>query len=175
MRFWKVQRGTGEANTEGSAARAIAPRLEEIRLFTRSGPVDGWLVATDERVTDLLNQRASLRICTDPAADTWQTVGRDELMLVAPPPLAGRTGRAIHRHKRRVMAQVGPYVIEGVVYLPPGLPLDPYLLRTRQHFMAMTNAIVKTADQGEAPGEVYSVVVVNVRNLEELRLLVTLA
>lgn len=173
MPFWTIRRGTQTNTTDGSAARAIAPRLEPIQLFTAAARVEGWLVATEERVTDLLNQRASLRVCTDPATDTWESVDRGDLLVVAPPPLAAPTGRAIHRHKRRVMALVGPYVVEGIVHLPPGMPLDPYLLRTRQHFMPMTHAVV--GDPSRETGTTYPVVLVNVWNVSELRLLVTLA
>lgn len=175
MPFWNVRRGRSAGATDGSAAREVQAHLEPIRLFRATDTVDGWLVVGGERVTDLLNLRESLRICTDARSDTWATVEREDLLLVAPPPLGAPTGRAIHRHKRRVMASVGPYTVEGIVHLPPGLPLDPFLLRTRQHFMPMTNAIVTATARAHEPGETYPVVVLNVHNLTELRLLVTLA
>jgi hypothetical protein len=140
-------------------------------MFIDSGRLDRWIVAVEERVTDLLNQRETLRICTDPAADRWSSVDRDDLLLVASPPMPMPTGRAIHRQKRRVLAQVGPYSVEGIVHMPPGMPLDPFLLRTRQHFLPLTRAVVSSSDASES-GDAYQVVLVNVFNVSELRLLV---
>lgn len=174
MPFWKVGRAAGSATVEGTAARAIEPRLEPIQLFTADRVVAGWIVAIDKRVTDLLNGRDTLRVCVDPAADTWADVERESLLLVAPPPRSGPNPRRIHRHKRRVRAVVGPYAVEGVAHLPPGMPLDPYLLRTRQPFVALTEAIVTRDDERDG-GDLHSVVIVNVHNLEELHTLLTLA
>ncbi len=174
MPFWTIRRGTQPSGMQGSTARDLAPHLEPIHLFTTMGRIDGWIVAVEERVTDLLNQRDAVRICTDPATDSWSSIDRDDLLLVAPPPMTGSSGRAIHRSKRRVLARVGQYSVEGIVHMPPGMPLDPYLLRTRQHFLPMTRAVVSSSDESES-GDLYQVVLANVFNLAELRTLVTLA
>ncbi len=125
-------------------------------------------------MVDVLNSRETLRVCVDPALDAWETFDRDELLLVGPPPLPGPSQRAVHRQKQRVLVNVGPYVAEGVVYLPPGTPPDPYLLRTRQRFLALTNAVVSRPDD---PGSDLSlpVVLVNLHAVEEMRGLLKLA
>lgn len=174
MPFWTIRRGIQPRATQGSTAVDLAPHLEPIHLFTAGGRIDGWIVVIEQRVTDLLNTRETFRICIDPVADSWSTVSRDELLLVAPPPLPGPTGRAIHRQKRRVLARVGAYSVEGIVHMPPGMPLDPFLLRTRQHFLPLTHAVVTSSDESEA-GDMYQVVLANVFNVTELRMLVTLA
>ena len=174
MPFWKVGRASQAENFEGSAARAIEPHLEPIQLFTQEGRVAGWIVALDERVTDVLNRRETLRICVDPSADAWADVDRDELLLVAPPPRTGPNPRRIHRHKRRVRILLGRYTVEGVAHLPPGMPLDPFLLRTRQRFVAVTDAIVTGEDERDG-GEMHPVVILNVHNMQELHALLTLA
>lgn len=174
MPFWKVGRATQAANIEGSAARSIEPHLEPIQLFTHDGRVTGWIVALDERVTDVLNRRETLRICVDASEDAWADVDRDELLLVAPPLRTGPNPRRIHRHKRRVRILLGRYTVEGVAHLPPGMPLDPFLLRTRQHFVAVTDAIVTDADERDG-GETHPVVILNVHNMQELHALLTLA
>ncbi len=173
MPFWNVRRGSQPALTEGSTAKALQPHLERIQLFTTHERVDGWMVAQGERITDLLNQRPALRVCIDPTADAWVDIARDDLLIVAPPPLPP-SPRRIHRQKHRVLASLGPYTVEGIAYLAPGAPLDPYLLRTRQRFMAMTNAIISTADDPDI-GEPVSVAIVNVNNVDELRALLTIA
>ncbi|MFN2418683.1 MAG: hypothetical protein ABR593_07120 [Candidatus Limnocylindria bacterium] len=175
MAFWTVRRGLSADLTDGSAAKALQPRLESIQLFTTERRIEGWVVALEERVTDVLNRRQSLRLCTEPGADVWEEVDRDDLLLVAPPPMPGKNMRAIHRSKRRVLVLVGPYAVEGIVHLPPGMPLDPYLLRTRQRFMAMTNVVMGVAGDDRDPGETLPVAIVNVHNVHELRALITLA
>ena len=174
MPFWKVGRASQAGSIDGSAARAIEPHLEPIQLFTREARISGWIVALDERVTDILNQRETLRVCVDATADSWADVEREELFLVAPPPRGGPNPRRIHRHKRRIRILLGPYTVEGVAHLPPGMPLDPFLLRTRQRFVAVTDAIVTGEDERDG-GENHPVVILNVNNMQELHVLLTLA
>ena len=85
MPFWKVSRATGSQFSAGSAALDPAPHLESISVFTTKGSFDGWIVAAEQRVTDLLNQHPHLRICLDAAADDWEAIDRDEILFVAPP------------------------------------------------------------------------------------------
>jgi hypothetical protein len=174
MPFWKVSRGSQPSLVDGSAARAPDPRLEPIQLFTTDGRLSGWIVALEERVTDVLNSREILRVCVDPITDTWADIEQEALLLVAPPPRGGANPRKIHRHKRRVRALVGRYTVEGVAHLPPGMPLDPYLLRTRQPFVALTDVILSDGDEREG-GETHPVAIINVNNLEELHALLTIA
>jgi len=173
MPFWNVRRGSQATLSEGSTARALEPHLERIQLFTAHERVDGWMVAQGERITDLLNQRPALRVCIDPTADAWVDIARDDLLIVAPPPLPP-SPRRIHRQKHRVLAVLGPYTVEGIAHLAPGVPLDPYLLRSRQRFMAMTNALIGTAGDPDT-GEPVSVAIVNVDNVDELRGILTIA
>ena len=168
MPFWKVQRAARANATDGSAARDLTPSIEPIRVFTTDRHLDGWIVATQERITDVLNARESIRICVDATADVWETIDRDDILMVAPPEHTTNPDRRVHRRKNRLVAQVGPYVVTGMVHLQPGISLEPYLLRTRQHFLPITDAHV-TSRIDPAFGQELEVVIVNVRNLTELR------
>lgn len=170
MPFWNVRRGTASELSEGSAARDITPVLQPIQVFTAEHRVEGWIIASQERVTDLLNERDVMRICVDADSDRWETINRDQVLLVAPPERRTNPQRRVHRQKRRLMALVGSYVVSGVAHLQPGAGLDPYLLRTRQHFLPMTDAIVTHRTDPSVEHE-FPVVIVNVGNLTELRAL----
>jgi hypothetical protein len=170
MPFWNIRRGVANAQFEGSAAREITPVLEPIQVFTAQRHIEGWIVAAQERVTDLLNQREVIRLCVQPDTDEWATIDRDDILLVAPPGRTTNPQRRVHRQKRRLMALVGSYVVTGVAHLQPGAGLDPYLLRTRQHFLPMTNAVVTHRTDPSVEHQL-PVVIVNVGNLTELRAL----
>jgi hypothetical protein len=172
MPFWNVRRGTRSDLSQGSVAYDLTPSLQPIRLFTADRCIEGWVVAAEERITDLLNQRESIRVCVDAANDAWDTVSRDDLLLVAPPAQVSNPQRRVHRRKHRLLALVGPYVVNGVAHLAPGTDLDPYLLRTRQRFLPMTNATVTHRTDHELEQDL-PVVIVNVGNLTELRPLLT--
>jgi hypothetical protein len=168
MPFWKPQRATRATGVDGSTARQTTPTVEPIQVFTAGRHLDGWIVATHERITDVLNARQTIRICLDPTADTWETIDRDDVLLVAPPDRFSDPQRRIHRRKHGLVALVGPYVVTGLAHLQPGVPLDPYLLRTRQHFLPMTEVSV-TSRIDPTMEQRLPVVIVNVRNLMELR------
>jgi hypothetical protein len=171
MAFWNARRGTSETVSAGSAALASEPHLEAIEVFMEDGRTGGWMVAIEERILDFLIAHPLLRICVDPRADMWQSVSRDDILLVAPPPLPSSNPRRIHRQKRRVRAVVGPYSVVGVYHVPPGALPDAYIQRARPPFIALTDAVVTTHD--EAAGELYEVVIVNAQRLEGLTALLS--
>ena len=168
MPFWKVGRATGSQNTDGSAARALAPHLEPISVFASDRSFEGWIVAAERRVTDLLNDHQHLRVCVDAAADEWEDVDRDDILFVAPPERLTDPQRRIHRRRNRLVALVGPYVVTGTVHILPGTALDPYLLRRQIRFLPMTNAWV-THRTDPAVELARPVVIVNTANLVELQ------
>jgi hypothetical protein len=174
MPFWNTRRATTAGLTAGSTAHAVDVHLEGIQLFTATGRTEGWIVAVEQRMSDVLNERSSLRICVDPVADSWETYRRDELLAVGPPPTVVASPRRIHRRRHRVLARVGPYSIEGIAHLPPGTPLEAHLVRNRHQFMAMTDALVTSIEDGEAV-QALPVVLVNLGAVDELKGLLTLA
>ena len=168
MPFWKVGRVTGTQLTDGSAARDPEPHLQPISVFADRGSFDGWIVAAEYRVTELLNEHQHLRVCLDAAADRWEDIDRDEILFVAPPERATDPQRRIHRRKNRLVALVGPYVVTGTAHLQPGATLDPYLLRRQVRFLPLTDAwVTHRTDPTVELGR--PVVIVNTANLIELQ------
>ena len=171
MGFWSARRNTRADATDGSAARALEPALQRIRLFLPDRQVEGWIVSTDDRITDLLNRKDVLRVCVDPAEDAWESADLDELLLVAPPRHDGDPQRRLHRRKHRLAALVGPYVVTGVAHVAVGVDPEAFLLRTRQSFLPMTDAHVTSRVDGTVD-EAFPVVIINVGNLVELHALI---
>ena len=169
MPFWNARRSATRNVVDGSAARDIQPHLEPIQLFTADGRVSGWMIALEERILDYLSAHAVLRVCVDPAADLWESVVRDELLVVAPPPLPQPNPRRIHRQKRRMRVAVGPYVVVGVFHGPPGASPEAYIQRARPSFIALTDAIVSAGEQDG--GELFDVVIVNAGRIHDLETL----
>jgi len=172
MPFWKVGRTTGSEHTDGSAARDLAPHLEPISVFASDRSFEGWIVAAERRVTDLLNDHQHLRVCIDAAADVWEDVDRDEILFVAPPERATDLQRRVHRRKNRLVALVGAYVVTGTVHILPGTTLDPYLLRRKLPFLPMTDAWV-THRTDPTVELARPVVIVNTAHLVELQPVLT--
>jgi hypothetical protein len=174
MAFWSIKRGTESKGVDGSAARSLEPHLEPIQLFTSDRRIAGWMIAIEDRVTDYLNSHPVLRVCVDPASDAWESVGRDELLVVAPPPLGAPSARRVHRLKRRVRFDLGPYAVEGLAHLPPGTALGPYLQRSRQPFLALTDAVVIQGDDRNS-GEWFGTVIANVEGARASSSMIDLA
>lgn len=168
MAFWNVRRSTGARATEGSAARHLEPAIEPVRVFTTERCVGGWVVATQERMTDVLNARESIRLCLDATADEWEAIDRDDILFVAPPERRSDSGRRVHRRKNRIVAQLGPYLVTGTIHLQPGTQLDTYLLRTRQHVLPLTSVVVSSRIDPTFEQQ-FPVVIVNLQHLMELR------
>jgi hypothetical protein len=168
MPFWKVSRATGSQLTEGSAARDLEPHLEPISVFTARGSFDGWIVAAEKRMTDLLNEHPNLRVCLDAATDHWETVDRDDILFVAPPERATDPQRRISRRRNRIVALVESFVVTGTAHVQPGATLDPYLLRRQVRFLPLTDAWVTHRTDPEVAFS-RPVLIVNTMNLVELR------
>ena len=168
MPFWKVSRETGSQLNGDGAARDPAPRLEPISVFTTEGSFEGWIVAAEQRVTDVLNEHPQLRIYVDAAANAWEDIDRDDILFVAPPGRATDPQRRISRRKNRLIALVGSYVVTGTAHTQPGTTLDPYLLRRQVRFLPLTDAWVthRTDPTVELSRPV---LIVNTMNLVELR------
>ena len=144
--------------------------LAAIRIYTQHDLViDGWTRVGSQRLSDVLNGEDALsvsRVAEDPTDEDWQAIDRDEMMLVVAPPHSSPRQLRVHRQKREMTARSDHYAIEGTVHLLPGNALDRMVLRTRQHFLPITDAVVETA---AAPGETswHETVLLNIVNVGE--------
>ncbi len=136
MGFWGMRRGASSSSTVGSAAVELIPDAAPIQVFLADRIVSGHVVTEGERITDLLAERRGLRVQVEDGS--WEQIDVDDIRLIAPPPHASK--RRIHRSKHRVQLLVPPYQVMGVVHLPPGTQLDPFVLRTGRVVLPVTRA-----------------------------------
>jgi hypothetical protein len=187
--FWNWRRNP---NGGASSATAVADAtdLAPIELYTADSRVVGWIDASGQRVTDLLNQAAELRLWrpspgpieaplgvpgpTDVDAGEWQTLPSERVVLAMPPEWRASRQLRLHRRLRRVALAAGPFTVTGHVHLAPGVEPGPHLLTRGQRFLPLTEAYL--LHHAEPPFEhVVSVVIVNTAHVTQLTSLITLA
>jgi hypothetical protein len=153
---WRRQRIAG-TDTDGATALAPMRELEQVELYTANAMVSGLVAPEGERMSDILNRRRPLLVhearqtdfgATDQAepATRMSSFDCDQILLAMPPAHAGNPARRIHRKRHRVQLDVSPFQVVGTAHMPPGSMLDPYLLRTRTAFVAVTDAVVRLPD-----------------------------
>jgi hypothetical protein len=144
--------------------------LVPIRIYTLDDTViDGWTEVGSQRLSDLLNAEDTLsvsRVPDDPSDTDWQAIDREDMMIVVAPPQASARQLRVHRHKLEMRANCALYSIIGTVHLIPGNRLDRQVLRTRQHFLPITDASGATAAAPEAPIE-NQTLLLNIVNVSE--------
>jgi hypothetical protein len=188
--FWNWRRGTAASGTSGSTAVALTPDLAPIELYTVDSRVVGWIASGGQRVTDLLNEQAELRLWhpspgtsgevgappQPPEAESgeWQSLATERVLLAMPPEWRASRQLRLHRRLRRVALSVGPFSVTGNVHLHPGVEPSHHLLTRGVRFLPLTDAYI--LHQEDPPFEhVVSVVIVNTAHVTGLVPLVTLA
>lgn len=166
--FFRRSRRSKEAPTETAVERQFAP----VRIYTIDGTIDGWVDVARQRLSDLLNVEDLLsvsRVDVSPADADWFVVERGEMLIVVPPPRETDRQVRLHRLKRPMQAEVGPYAVRGFVHLIAGIVLDAMLARSGQHFLPMTD--VSVDDPAQSLSEQHATVLINVRiSRERLKL-----
>lgn len=138
--------------------------LVPIRIYTEAEVVDGWTRLGSQRLSDLLNAEDTLsvsRVDYQPSEDDWRAFDRERMMLVVAPPHSSPRQLRVHRQKREIRARSAHYAVRGTVHLIPGNRLDRTVVRTRQHFLPITDALLSTPVEPNSEEEV-DVVLVNV-------------
>jgi hypothetical protein len=148
---WRRQSATAPARVpHPSPERA----LEQVELYTAHALALGLVAPEGQRMSDILNREEVLAVHSadvtpyrdEAHREGTQPIGLfpiDEVLLAMPPEHAGNPARQIHRKRRRVLLHVGPFHVIGTAHMPPGADLDPYVLRTRSKFVAVTDALVR--------------------------------
>lgn len=159
--FWR--RRESERVNQSDAEQASDTPLTPIRVFTAADTIDGWVDLDRQRLSDVLNAEELLSVARSPQPSgeaEWQAFEREQLFVVVPPPL--ETGQRLRRHRvrRRLRAEVGHYRINGITHLIAGIALDPFLARSGQHFLPVTDAWVTSTQR---PEEEHPALLVNVR------------
>lgn len=165
MFFWS-RRGSKRTSTDGASALAVEPALEPIQLFLSDRIVNGSVVSDGERLTDMIASKDTLRI--NVIEDEWETFAIADVLVVAPPPHV--SARRIHRMRRRIELAADPYVLTGTAHLPPGTQLDPFVMRTGQRTLPVTDVWLRVPGNEEIDQQldVALVVVASITRAREL-------
>jgi hypothetical protein len=170
-----------------AAPPVVAPEqtLEPVEIYTETAMVHGLVEPEGRRLSDILNSNSVLAIrdarstslfpSVDGTTGTgWTRIPADEILFVMPPEHQSPRQLRIHRRQHRMRIRCGSFDLTGNGHLPPGTTLDPYVLRSRVRFLALTGVHVFSrtdpAFERHAP-----VVLVNVRLATELKEVVTIS
>lgn len=100
---------------------------------------DDFLLLQEARVFDLAGQRLENAL----QGELW-LVHRQEILILHEAPSAqqapreGRTDQRVEKHPRPILAYLGPYRLEGTIYLPKYASLDGYLNGMAETFLSLT-------------------------------------
>ena len=169
-RFWDW-RGKPETAPVAVAVREAA--LEPVEIYTDTAMILASVAPEGRRLSDILNSNSKLPIrdarsvsvlngLEGSAGEGWTSVNVDDILLVMPPEHTSARQLRIHRRQHRVRISTGPYQVTGHAHVLPGIALDPYVLRSRMAFLAVTDAEIYSA-RGEPWERTARVVLVNVR------------
>lgn len=159
--------------------------LEAVELYTENAMVLGQVAPDGQRLSDILNSNSHLPIKNAQSISMiggvegsegqgWSSVPTDEILLAMPPEHVSPRQMRIHRRQHRVRINTGPYQMIGNAHVLPGVKLDPFVLRARMRFLALTQAhVLSTIDP--AWERAAAVVLVNVRPLTDLTEVVTIS
>jgi hypothetical protein len=182
--FWDW-RTSSSATVEPPAVTEAPSTLEPVEVYTSSALVHGLVEPEGRRLSDMLNSNSVLAIrdarSTSLMTDVdgteskgWSRLPIDEILFVMPPRHESPRQLRIHRRQHRVRIETGHFQIVGNAHVLPGIKLDPYVLRSRMTFLAITDAYVVSigdpAWERRAP-----VVLVNVRPIAGLKEVVTIS
>jgi len=120
------------------------------------------VVLLDERPDDL-SQPIEMRV-----DQQWTQFLIWDALLIVPPAQATDPLRRLHRPRQPVEVVIGPFVVSGMVHVPPGAQAAGFLLRQNLRFAAVTRANVRDSarDGVEQRAEV---VLINMRRVETMR------
>ena len=171
--FRRTSHVDGSPATPVPSAPPADPHAVDVRLFTVDGTGDVQLLAGSERVTDLLNATEPVRLRSPRDADamvgnSWVEVDdedRDEILAVVPPARTTDPQKRLHRLPQQVSMRVGSYVVSGDAHVPAGAEATGFLLRHRPHFVPLTKATIRSAEQPEVS---VPVAIVNLRIADAL-------
>lgn len=181
---WRSTPGASVATRPG-VADTPEPKLEPVEVYTATAMVHGLVEPDGRRLSDILNSNSVLAIRSarstslvagvDGTEGTgWSRLPTDEILFVMPPPRVSPRQLRVNRRQHRVRIETGQFHVVGNAHVLPGIQLDPYVLRTRMHFLAVTDAHVSSmgdpAWERSAP-----VVLVNVRPVAGLREVLTIS
>lgn len=180
MSFWSRGR-RGREPVESAEALPGTSELAAVEFWAADQRTVAALDLSQYRLTDLLNRGEPLSVVLldGPPEDqsqripahpgqAWSRLEAGSSLLVLPPPQPSNPGRHLHRPRQPVEIHIGPFVVSGMVHVPPGSQAAAFLLRQNARFAAVTNAAIR---DGGLPGfeQRADVVLVNMRRIDAIQ------
>lgn len=153
----------------GRSAEPEAGGLAPVRIITEVLELTGFIAPTGQRVTDMLLRGQDLAFLPSgatPEPENWVSVAPNDVLVVIPPPLAGRPSVPTEQQLANVVIEVGAYRVEGTIHLQPGDSVGAGLA-ARQPFFPVTSATLHRP--GLAP-EAVEVAITNVARADRIGL-----
>lgn len=182
MGFWS--RGRRDKEPEEIPTPDVGPTptsLSVVQFWTANQRTLAGLDLSHERLTDLINREDVLPVVllddqpedlSQPielrAGQQWSQLSVGDALIILPPPQLTDPSRRLHRPRQPVEIVVGPFLVSGMVHVPPGAQAAGFLFRQNARFAAVTRAAVR--DSGREGFEQHAdVVLVNMRRIETIR------
>jgi hypothetical protein len=141
--------------------------LEPIRIFLKDADLAGFVRLHAERTTDRLQRGEPFSFLPAGAQlDEWVELAPAEIMMVVPPPEAGRRWLREERQLEEVAIRIGPYRVTGTAHLRRGQEQDLYL-RATHPFLPLTDAAFGIAE--DATQDRVKTLIVNLNWVDEFR------
>ena len=167
--------GASATRDAGEAGRSPAPRPEvDFVAYAEDCLVTGRIALRAERLTDLLNahdEYALDNVVVTSLADGREidvpevTIFRDDLLLAQAAEPRGNAGRRRRTRQHAVAAQVGPYLVRGILHSLPGT--DPVASLGRRNVMVpLTNASIEFLAGGEPQHRLVGTIIVNQERMD---------
>ncbi len=181
MSFWSRGRRDKESEETPEVVASGSTRLAVVEFWAADRRTVAAVDLSRDRLTDLLNREDFLPVILldmppedrsqliEPSpGQTWSQLEVGESLLVLPPPQPMNPTRRLHRPRQPVEILTGPFVVSGMVHVPPGGQAAAFLFRQNARFAAVTRAAVR--DGGLAGFEQRAdVVLVNMRRIGTIR------
>jgi hypothetical protein len=179
--FWSKGRSDKESEQPATDLGSPPTHLSVVEFWSAGQRTLAGLDLSKERLTDLINRQDILPVVllderpedlSQPiemqANQAWTQFLVWDALLVLPPPQVTDPSRRLHRPRQPVEVVIGPFVVSGLVHVPPGAQAAGFLLRQNARFAPVTRAAVR--DSGlEGFEQRAEVVLVNMRRIETIR------
>lgn len=184
-KFWDWQSSSTPDTRGATAVAAPSLALEMVEIYTFYALVLGEVDSAGRRLSDILNSSSHLAVRNARSISLvngvggsegkgWTRVGTEDILFAMPPEHVSPRQMRIHRRKHRIRIETGPYVVTGNAHVLPGIRLDPYVLRSRMRFLAMTDVHVSSTTDPVWERNA-RVVLVNVKPLKDLTEVLTIS
>jgi hypothetical protein len=179
--FWSKGRRGKESEEAPAIAAATATSLAIVEFWAANRRTLVGMDLGQGRLTDVINGADFVSVVLldgqpeDPSqpigmlsSQGWSRLPVGDALLILPPPQATDPNRRLHRPRQPVEIVIGPFLVSGMVHVPPGAQAAGFLLRQNVRFVAVTRAAVRDS-QLEGFEQRADVVLVNMRMIETIR------